>query len=145
MVDDTRPAQSSNPQPQVPSESGRTRDNAARAAGIFLMLTALTTVVAVAARVSADADQDTLVESLVAISESKGLYGAGGAARIVSGITLIAAAWLLLQTWIIRLRLGTPAVPIPVCRVRPLHIGLGRLRRVAGRFRPRRDGRDQHV
>ena len=112
MVDDARPAQSSNPQPQVPGESGRTRDSAARAAGIFLLLTALTTLAAVAARVSADADQATLVESLVAISESKGLYGAGGAARIVSGITLIAAAWLLLQTWIIRLRLGAPAVPI---------------------------------
>ncbi len=112
MVDDARPGQSSDPRSRVPAESARPRDNAARAAGIFLLLTALTTVVAVVARVAADADQATLVESLVAISESKGLYGAGGAARIVSGITLIAAAWLLLQTWIIRLRLGTPAVPI---------------------------------
>ena len=112
MVDDVRPAQSSDTRSRVPSESGRTRDNAARAAGTFLLLTALTTLAAVAARVSADADQATLVESLVAISESKGLYGAGGAARIVSGITLIAAAWFLLQTWIIRLRLGAPVVPI---------------------------------
>ena len=112
MVDDVRPAQSSDPRSRVPGESGRTRDNALRAAGIFLLLTALTTLAAVAARVSADADQATLVESLVAISENRALYGAGGAARIISGITLIAAAWFLLQTWIIRLRLGTPAVPI---------------------------------
>ncbi len=112
MVDDARPAQSSDPQPRVPGEPGRTRDNAARAAGIFLLLTALTTLAAVAARVAADADQATLAQSLAAISDSKALYGIGGAARLVSGITLIAAAWLLLRTWIIRLRLGTPAVPI---------------------------------
>ena len=112
MVDDARPAQSSDPQPRVPAESARPRDNAARAAGIFLLLTALTTLAAVGARVAADADQATLVESLAAISDSKALYGIGGVARFVSGITLIAAAWLLLQTWIIRLRLGAPAVPI---------------------------------
>ena len=90
----------------------RPRDPAARTAGALLLLTALATAAAVAGRVAADADQHTLVDSLTAISESKGLYGIGGAARLLSGITLIASAWFLLATWIMRLRLGAPAVPV---------------------------------
>ena len=84
----------------------------ARVAGALLMLTALATVVAVIGRVAADADQATLAESLSAISRNSGLYGLGGAARLVSGVTLLAAAWYLSRTWIIRERLGTPLVPI---------------------------------
>lgn len=90
----------------------QTRDNAARVAGLFLLLTAATTVLAVTGRVAADADQPTLFDSLVAISESRVLYSTGGAARLVSGLTLMAASWLLLRTWIIRQGLGTPAVPL---------------------------------
>lgn len=91
---------------------GRPRDAAARTAGTFLLFTAFATVAMVIFRVAADADQPTLVESLAAISESKGLYGIGGVARLLSGITLIVAAWFLLATWIIRQRLGTPGVPV---------------------------------
>ena len=43
---------------------------------------------------------------------NKSLYGLGGAARLVSGVTLIVAAWYLARTWVIRARLGTPLVPI---------------------------------
>ena len=88
------------------------RDNAALAAGVLLLLTALFTVVAVGARVLADADQATLVESLAAISSSKVLYGIGGATRLVSGIALAVAAWYLINTWIIKERFGSPIVPI---------------------------------
>ena len=84
----------------------------ARIAGALLLLTALATAVAVLGRAAADADQATLAESLAAISEARGLYGLGGAARLVSGATLLAAAWQLSRTWIIRERLGTPLVPI---------------------------------
>ena len=83
-------------------------DPNARMAGAFLILTAIATAVAVVVRVAADADQSTLAESLYAISLSKGLYGMGGAARFVSGVTLIIASWYLARTWIIRERLGTP-------------------------------------
>ena len=86
-------------------------DTHARLAGMLLIATAAATVVAVVGRVSAGADQPTLLESLVAISESSELYALGGVARFVSGITLIAAAWFLSRTWIIRERLGTPFVP----------------------------------
>ena len=100
---------------QVPhtssSESARPPDPAARRAGILLVLTAVFTAVAIAGRVAADADQPTLVESMTAIAESSALYGAGGAGRVLSGVTLIAGAWLLWSTWIIRERLGTPLVP----------------------------------
>lgn len=88
------------------------RVSEARIAGALLLLTALATAVAVIGRVAADADQATLAESLVSISEARGLYGLGGAARLISGITLLAAAWYLSRTWIIRERLGTPMVPI---------------------------------
>ena len=94
------------------SDVERQPDPAARRAGLLLIVTAAATVVAVVGRVAADADHSTLAASLVAISESKALYGTGGAARLVSGVTLIAGAWFLLRTWIIRERLGTPLVPL---------------------------------
>ena len=86
-------------------------DRSARTAGALLLLTAVATVVMVYARVSADADQPTLVESLRAIAESRSMYGASATARFVSGIALLAAAWYLSRTWIIRDVLGTPLVP----------------------------------
>ena len=87
------------------------RTGAARRAGALLAITALATLVAVIARVSANADLPTLAESLTAISLSRDMYGLGGAARLASGIALLAAAWYLSRTWIIRERLGTPLVP----------------------------------
>lgn len=63
--------------------------------GLFLILTAVATVVAVVGRVSADADHETLAASLGAIGESRGLYGLGGAGRFLSGVTLVAAGWCL--------------------------------------------------
>ena len=87
-------------------------DPNARMAGTLLILTALATAVAVVGRVAADADQPTLAESLYAISLSQGLYGAGGAARLLSGVALIVGSWYLARTWIIRDRLGTPLVPV---------------------------------
>ena len=86
-------------------------DSSARKAGALLLLTAVATVVSVMARLSADADQATVAESLAAIADSRWFYGVGGAARLVSGITLLAAACFLLRTWIIRERLATPLVP----------------------------------
>ena len=68
---------------------------AARRAGILLVLTAAATVIAVVGRVSAGADQPVLVDSLAAVAGAAWLYGAGGAGRLVSGLTLIAAAWYL--------------------------------------------------
>ena len=95
----------------LPSASRRAPDSSARRAGILLFLTALATFVAVAGRVAADADQPTTVGSLAAISESRVLYGVGGAGRLIPGVMLIAGAWFLWKTWIIRERLGTPLVP----------------------------------
>ena len=105
--------------------AGPSHDRAAGMAGGLLILTAVATAVAVAGRVAAGADQPTLVESMAAITLNKGLYITGGAARLVSGITLIAGAWLLLRTWIIRERLGTPLVPV-------LFIASGLLTAVSG-------------
>lgn len=99
------------PQTHHTHPSERARDPAARMAGGLLILTALATLIAVIGRVSADADQPTLAESLIAISLNSGLYGLGGAARFLSGIILIAGSWYLTKTWIIRERLGTPLVP----------------------------------
>ena len=88
-----------------------TAENAARWAGILLALAALATVIAVVGRVSADADQPTLMESLTAISENVFAYGIGGLARLVSGVALVWGASLLLKTWIIRDRYSTPLAP----------------------------------
>ena len=84
----------------------------ARRAGLLLLVSAAATIVMVLGRVLAEADQPTLVESLSAISDSRGAYLTSAIGRCVSAIALTAAAWLLLCTWIIRHRLGTPLVPI---------------------------------
>ena len=75
-----------------------TKGSSGLGAGLFLLITAVATLVAVVTRVSANADQPTLAESLVAISENKALYASGGGARFVSGVTLIVAAWFLSKT-----------------------------------------------
>lgn len=90
----------------------RQPDNAARMAGMALAAAALATAVAVAGRVAADADQPTFAESLAAIANSWQLYAVGGAGRFLSGVALMAAAWALLQTWIIREKRASAVVPI---------------------------------
>ena len=75
-----------------------TKGSSGLGVGLFLLITAVATLVAVVTRVSANADQPTLAESLVAISENKALYASGGGARFVSGVTLIVAAWFLSKT-----------------------------------------------
>ena len=65
--------------------------SSARWAGLLLFLTGIATVVSVAARVSAGADQPTLEESLAVIAQNQAAYFLGGAARLVSGIALIFA------------------------------------------------------
>ena len=67
---------------------------------------------AVIIRVSANADHPTLPETLAAIADGRVLYGAGGVARFVSGITLLVAGLLLSRTWVIRQGFGHPLVPV---------------------------------
>jgi len=90
---------------------GATPDRMARWGGLLLLATAVVTAVMVYARVASDTDQATLTESLLAVAENRGMYGLFGAARLVSGLTLLAAGWFLLRTWIIRDRWATPWVP----------------------------------
>lgn len=90
---------------------GIARDRAARVAGWLLVSTAAATAVMIVGRVAADADESTFMGSLTAIASGGGEYALSGAARLVSGITLLAAAWFLSRTWIIRRRLATPLVP----------------------------------
>ena len=97
---------------RVTTTAGRTGDPAVRGAGLLLLLTAAATVVMVFARVSADADHPDLLESIRAIAASKAMYSLSGAARLISGLTLIAGAWFLWRTWVVRERFGTPIVPL---------------------------------
>lgn len=78
------------------------RDSSVSLAGLFLILTAIATLIAVVTRVSANADQPTLAETLSAIADNRILYGAGGAARLVSGITLLVVGVLLMRSWLTR-------------------------------------------
>ena len=87
-------------------------DAATQRAGWLLLATAAATAVAVAGRVAAGADLPTLAESLAAIARRRGLYGTGGAGRLVSGITLFGGAWFLWHTRYLRRRPGTLAVPV---------------------------------
>ena len=106
------------PEPQLSHPStfaeatvDRPPDSTVRKAGLSLILTAFATGVAVVGRVAAGADQPTLAESLVAISESSGFYATGGASRLISGVVLVAGTWFLSKAWIIRGRRGKPSAP----------------------------------
>ena len=101
-----------NSEQPIGSAGGQSKDAAARNAGLFLLLTGAVTIVMVYARVAADTDQDTLLESLQAIAANKGMYNLSGAARLISGVTLIAAAFYLWKTWSIREGFGTRLVPL---------------------------------
>ncbi len=76
-----------------------------------MIASAFATVLSVIARVAADADQPTVAESLAAIAAHPGLYGVGGAGRLVAGVCLVFAAQRLLKTWIIREGHGASLVP----------------------------------
>lgn len=97
--------------PLKTERTGSKQGSTARIAGALLMLTAVITAVSAFGRLAADADQPTIKKTLDAISLNTGLYGMGGATRLIAGITLIAAASFLGRTWIIRQRLGSPLVP----------------------------------
>ena len=96
--------------------------SAYRSAGIFLLLTALATAISVPARLAADADATPLTDSLAqrmsldaveiarlelseklrAVGSADVAYGIGGAARLVGGLTLLAAAiplWRAMRTY----------------------------------------------
>ena len=106
-----RPSDIPDSLPSVDEYARRPRHRAARMAGRLLVLTALATVIMVVGRVAADADEPTFMGSLAAISAGQASYTLSGAARLVSGITLLAAGWYLARTWIMRERLATPLVP----------------------------------
>ena len=91
--------------PESPSATGRT----AMLAGTLLLATAALTAVMVYARVSADADRETMLLSLQAIADSSPMYSLSGAMRFLSGLTLLAAGLLLLRTGIIQQGLATQA------------------------------------
>ena len=99
------------PQSAHDKKTAAPADLVARRAGLLLIATALASALMVFTRVAADADQPALLESLAAIAENRAMYTSSAVARILSGITLVAAAWYLLRTWIIRQRLATPLVP----------------------------------
>ena len=65
-----------------------------RRVGALALLSAAATLIAVGARVGADADQPTLAESLNAIAENRLEYSLAWMVRIVSGVALSAAALL---------------------------------------------------
>ena len=86
-------------------------DRPARLAGMSLLLTAAITAVMVFTRVVSNTDHDTLLDSLLAIHESRELYGVSAVARLLSGLSLFVAAWFLLRTWIIHDRWASSLVP----------------------------------
>ena len=67
-----------------------------------MLLTALATAISVPARLAADADLPTPEETLAAIGAAQAAYGTGGAARLVGGLTLLAASiplWRAFRTY----------------------------------------------
>ena len=111
MADDKEPADTSPVAGTSEAPSDGSPDRMARLGGWMLLATAAVTAVMVYARVASDTDQATFAESLRVVADNRGMYGLFGASRLVSGLTLLAAGWCLLCTWIIRDRWARPWVP----------------------------------
>ena len=93
-------------------------DRSARLAEAFLLLTATATVVMAFTRVAADADQETLLESLRAVDQNRGLFSSSGAARLVSGGTYMVSTSKNPLTTLIwghtkKTQTATPVSPLP--------------------------------
>ena len=86
-------------------------DGMAKVVGILLLATAVITIIMVYARVSADVDRATVIQSMQAIAANRGMFGLSGTARLLSGLTLAGAGLVLLRTWIFRERRAMPIVP----------------------------------
>ena len=106
--------------------------SAARWAGVLLFLTGIATVVSVAARVSAGADQPTLEESLAVIAQNQAAYSLGGAARLVSGIALIFAGSFVYSAWGILQSVSSRLMLVPVHPVGSLNRFVRRIGHGAG-------------
>lgn len=65
----------------------------------------------VVARVAADTDKGTLVESMRAIASNGAMYSLSASARFLSGLTLIGAGWFLLRIWKTRCQRTSPVAP----------------------------------
>ena len=63
--------------------------NAARVSGAMIVAAAAAIIIGVFARVAADADQDTLRQSLQAIAQNRAAYSAYGALTLLSGAAMI--------------------------------------------------------
>lgn len=83
-------------------------------AGRLLLLTALATGVMAVGRLASDTDGSGLVESLAVVASSQGPYTLSGASRLLSGITLFAAAWYLARASMTRGRVLSRFVPTPL-------------------------------
>ena len=102
-----RPSQQHSTSP-LPALDPHTRRSNAKRAGTLLLLAAAANAVMVITRVVSDADQPTLAESLAAIADSQAVYAMTGAARLLSGVLLAAAAWFMWRTWAVPYRPRTP-------------------------------------
>ena len=86
--------------------------SAARVSGALTVVAAAAVIIGVFARVAADADQDTLRQSLQAISQNRAAYSAYGALTLLSGAAMIGAAWFLRSASAFRTLTSRPVVPI---------------------------------
>ena len=85
---------------------------APRMTGILTVVTAAAIIIAVFARVAAGGDGDTLRESLQAIAANRAPYSVYGALTLLSGATMIGAAWFIASASAFRPLTARPIVPI---------------------------------
>ena len=80
--------------------------------GILTIITAAAIIIAVFARVAAGGDGDTLGESLQAIAANRAPYSVYGALTLLSGATMIGAAWFIASAAAFRPLTARPTLPI---------------------------------
>lgn len=87
--------------------------NAARVCGALTVVAAAAVIIGVFARVAADADgHETLRQSLQAIADNSAAYSIYGALTMLSGASMIGAAWFLRSASAFRPLTALPVVPV---------------------------------
>ena len=87
------------PIPPERDASGAEQAVGARMAAILFLVVVAATVVSVVTRLTVDPDQPTLLESMNAIAEGRGLYYVAALARVAAGLALMAGGWCLFRVW----------------------------------------------
>ena len=85
--------------PPARDASGAAQAAGAHMTAVLFLVVVAATAVSVITRLAVDPDQPTLLESMNAIAEARGLYYVAALARVAAGLALMVGGWCLFRAW----------------------------------------------